>query len=125
MLVPRKPVPELSVMTVDGDQWMLHEQTAENFIMIAFYRGLHCPKCKLSLTDLNRRMSEFRERGVNVIAISGDTLERAQRTKEEWGLENVKVGYGLSIEKARQWGLFISTSRGKTSMGVVEPDLFS
>jgi len=31
----------------------------------------------------------------------------------------------LSIEHARRWGLFVSTSRGKTSAGVEEPALFS
>ena len=36
-----------------------------------------------------------------------------------------KFGYGLSLKSARQWGLFISTSRGKTSIGIEEPALFS
>lgn len=124
-LVPRQPVPSLSVPTLSGRTWTLADASAENFILIAFYRGLHCPKCKISLTDLNRKMAQFAERGVTVIAVSGDTQERAQRTKDEWGLDNVPIGYGLSIEKAREWGLFISTSRGMTSTGVMEPDLFS
>jgi hypothetical protein len=37
----------------------------------------------------------------------------------------VKIGYGLAIEKAREWGLYISSGRGKTSMGVEEPALFN
>ena len=37
----------------------------------------------------------------------------------------VKFAYGLSMSSARQWGLYISTSRGKTSTGVEEPPLFS
>ena len=35
------------------------------------------------------------------------------------------AGYRLDLDVARQWGLYISTSRGKTSTGIVEPDLFS
>jgi hypothetical protein len=35
------------------------------------------------------------------------------------------VGYGVSIDKAREWGLYISTSRGTTSAGVEEPPLFA
>ena len=31
----------------------------------------------------------------------------------------------LELRTARAWGLYVSTSRGKTSTGVVEPDLFS
>jgi hypothetical protein len=31
----------------------------------------------------------------------------------------------VSIEKSREWGLYISTSRGVTSLGVEEPPLFA
>ncbi len=41
------------------------------------------------------------------------------------GLERVRIGYGLPVEGAREWGLFISTGRGMTSVGVEEPDRFS
>jgi peroxiredoxin len=125
MLTPRKPVPDLSVSTVDGTVWTLSEQTPENFTLLAFYRGQHCPICKRYLADLNRRMADFAERGVSVLALSSDSLERAQQTKEEWEIADVPLGYGLSIDKAREWGLYVSTSRGKTSLGIVEPDLFS
>jgi hypothetical protein len=37
----------------------------------------------------------------------------------------MKVGYGLSLKSARQWGLYISASRGVTSIGIEEPELFS
>lgn len=37
----------------------------------------------------------------------------------------LRFAYGLSLRSARQWGLYISTSRGKTSIGIEEPDLFS
>lgn len=125
MLIPRQPVPELAVPTLDGDTFVLHQQQPANFVMLAFYRGLHCPKCRLSLIDLNRRMADITARGVITLALSSDTRERAQRARDEWGLENVSIGYDLTIEKAREWGLYISTSRGKTSLGILEPDLFS
>ena len=37
----------------------------------------------------------------------------------------MRFGFGLSLTKAREWGLYISTSRGKTSIGIEEPALFS
>lgn len=43
---------------------------------------------------------------------------------EKAGAKTVKFGYGLSLKSARQWGLYISTSRGKTSLGIDEPPLF-
>jgi hypothetical protein len=35
------------------------------------------------------------------------------------------VGYGLALSSAREWGLFVSTSRGTTSIGIEEPALFA
>ena len=120
-LIPRQPVPDLTVETLGNGQWSLSSQNPENFTMIAFYRGLHCPLCKKSLADLNRKAADFEKAGISVFAVSCDSEERAARTKSEWELENVEIGYGLSIEKAREWGLYISTSNGVTSMGVEEP----
>ncbi|GAB4348549.1 MAG: peroxiredoxin-like family protein [Gammaproteobacteria bacterium] len=124
-LIPRQPTPELAVDLVGGGQWILSEQNPDNFTMIVAYRGLHCPICRPYLSELNRSLEEFEKRGVTSVAVSTDVLERARQTKEDWGLDKLPVGYGLPIETAREWGLYISTSRGKTSTGVVEPDLFS
>jgi hypothetical protein len=41
------------------------------------------------------------------------------------GAKNLRFGYGLTLAKAREWGLYISTGRGKTSIGIEEPALFS
>jgi hypothetical protein len=54
MLKPRKPVPALDFDTVGGDRWSLAAQKPQNFTMIVFYRGLHCPVCR-RYTYLARR----------------------------------------------------------------------
>jgi peroxiredoxin len=92
--------------------------------MIVFYRGYHCPLCSKQLGDLDRKLEKFAETGVSTIAISHDDQGRADKTKEEWNLENLTLGYGLPLDEARKWGLFISTSKGKTSIGIEEPPLF-
>ena len=124
-LFPRQAVPSLDVPTVKGGTWSLSAQMPEHFTMIVFYRGFHCPVCASYLADLEKKLPEFEKRGVGVVALSSDVQERAERAKEEWGLENLTVGYGLDLQKAREWGLYISTSRGLTSTGVEEPERFS
>ena len=124
-LKPRQAVPALSVPTLQGKQWTLSEQQPAQFTMISFYRGLHCPKCKLSLLDLNRKLADFNALGVEVIALSCDDRNRAEQTQRDWELDKLTLGYGLSIEQARSWGLYISTSNGVTSAGIEEPALFS
>jgi len=113
------------VNLVGGGTWSLSDQQPQNFTLIVVYRGLHCPICRPYLSELNRSLEEFVKRGVSVIALSSDTQERADQTKEEWGLFDLALGYGMEIDTARDWGLYISSSRGKTSTGVMEPDLFS
>ena len=73
--------------------------------MLVFYRGLHCPICKGYLRDLDRRLEDFAKRGVEAVAVSTDTQERAERSRSEWGIEHLTIAYALSIEQARQWGL--------------------
>ena len=123
-LATRQPVPDLSVSTLDGPTWALDQPAVENFTMVVFYRGLHCPKCKLSLTELNRKAGEFAELGVGIIAVSCDGEDRARTARDDWKLTNLTIGYGLTIDDARAWGLYISTSNGVTSIGVEEPELF-
>lgn len=124
-LFPRQPVPSLTVPTVGGGTWSLSEQTPENFTMVVFYRGYHCPICSRYLGDLDKKLAKFAEKGVGAIALSNDGKERAEQTVEEWKLENLPLGYDLSLAKGREWGLFVSTSKGKTSIGVEEPPLFN
>ncbi len=124
-LTPRQPVPALDVATLDGGRWTIADSKPENFNLIVFYRGLHCPICAGYIRDLDRKVAQFRERGVEPVVVSSDSEDRARETKESWGLENLTIGHGLAIDSAREWGLFISSSRGKTSTGVLEPPLFS
>lgn len=124
-LMPRQPVPDLEVPLVSGGAWRLADQAPENFTLICFYRGQHCPICKTYVKELDRLVDDFAQRGVKVVAISSDPQDRAEQTVTDWRLENLPVGYGMTIDKAREWGLYVSTSRGKSSLGIVEPDLFS
>lgn len=105
---PRKAAPALSVPLVDGSNWELAQQNPKHFSLVVFYRGLHCPICKGYLTDLQNRLDDFRAKGVEPIAISSDTEERAQQTADEWKIDALPLGYGLSLDAAREWDLFIS-----------------
>jgi len=125
MLKPRKPVPALEFDTVGGGRWSLAAQKPQSFTLVVFYRGLHCPVCRRYTSELNGMIGDFDKRGVSSVVTSTDGAERAAEAKEKWGLPNLTVGYGVSIDKAREWGLYVSSSRGMTSAGVEEPPLFA
>jgi len=123
-LMPRQPVPDLTVTTTAGETWKLSEQTPEHFTMIVVYRGLHCPICKGYLNDLKNRLPDLADLGVDVIAISTDTEDRVRQTQKDWRLDKLTMGYGFTLDDARSWGLYVSSGRGTTSIGVEEPALF-
>lgn len=108
MRKPRQAAPELVVETVGGTTWRLSEQAPESFTLIVFYRGVHCPFCRTQLQDLKAKREDFRARGVEVIAISGNDGEQAEQATREWELEDLPIGYGQSVESMREWGLYIS-----------------
>lgn len=124
-LIPRRPVPSLSVPLVGGGLWTLAERRPASFAMVVFYRGLHCPVCSRYLADLDRRLDAFEAQGVDTVAVSTDPLDRAAEAKRAWKLERLAVGYGLPIAEARAWGLYVSAGIGKTSTGIEEPAEFA
>ncbi|MDE2580766.1 MAG: AhpC/TSA family protein [Rhodospirillales bacterium] len=124
-LIPRQPVPDLAVPTVGGEPWRLADQKPEHFTLVTFYRGLHCPICATYVRDLDSKFEEFARRGVSAIAISSDDAERSAQAKQKWRIEHLPLGYGLDLDTARRWGLYISAGHGTTSAGVAEPALFS
>lgn len=125
MLIPRQKTPALKVETLAHGTFDLATDTPQNFTLVTFYRGLHCPICANYLKELERLTPDFAERGVTTIAISSDPRERAQGMADKIVAKALRFGYGLPLSVARDWGLCISTSRGKTSIGIEEPALFS
>jgi peroxiredoxin len=125
MLLPRHLVPELRVPTLAHGEFDLAKDAPEQFTLISFYRGLHCPICLKYLRELAALVPEFERRGTKVIAISSDTPERAQEMSRKVGASDLRFGHSLPLAMARQWGLYISASRGKSSINIEEPALFS
>lgn len=122
---PAQPVPDLDVPLVDGGRFRLAEQCPGTFMLINFYRGHHCPICRTYLRELDQKLDDFATRGIDVVAISTDTAERAGASRREWQLERLPVGYGLSIADARRWGLFVSRAiSDKEPQEFAEPGLF-
>jgi peroxiredoxin len=124
-LVPRQPAPPLAAPLVGGGRFDMTTEKSERFALIVFYRGLHCPICRTQMGDLEAKLPDFAKRGVSVVALSSDDAGRAERAKREWKLPTLRLGYSLDLRVARAWGLYISTGRGMTSVGVEEPSLFS
>lgn len=123
-LFPRQHVPALSLELAGGGRFDLAAEAPAHFTLVLFYRGLHCPICKAQLIELQSRLDAFEAKGVSVVAISADDQERAEKTCADWKLERLRVGFGLKLEEARAWGLFVSAGRDGEPARFTEPGLF-
>jgi peroxiredoxin len=122
---PTQCAPDLTVPLLSGGTYRLSDQRPKLFTMVVFFRGLHCPVCRAQLSELERRLDEIEESGIEVIAVSGETRERTTTLAEEWKLERLPLGYGLSEEQMRAWGLFISHGINENEPALFnEPGLF-
>ncbi|MGF1569203.1 MAG: peroxiredoxin-like family protein [Nodosilinea sp.] len=119
-LIPGDAVPALTVKTLGGKRWNVADQTPQNFTLVVFYRGLHCPLCAEYLQELEQKLDQFGAIGVEAIAISGDDHSRAVASVEKWNLQRLTIGYGLTRDAMRDWGLYVS--RGELEG---EPDFFN
>ncbi len=120
-ILPTQAVPDFTVPLIDGGKFQLSQRLGDNFTLLLFYRGVHCPICKMQLRELQRKLGDFAEREITVVAISMDSKERAQKSVDEWGVDDLLLGYGLSEEQARDFGLYISSGRPDSP----EPEIFS
>ncbi len=112
--------PGLDVPLAGGGQWRLSEQAPKNFTLILVFRGVHCSFCRPEVEKLQALRSKLADLGIEAFAVSMDDEVRARRMSNEWDLTDLPVGYGLSLQQARSWGLFVSR-RVKD----VEPAVFS
>lgn len=119
-LVMGRPAPDLAVNTLDHGLWKLADQTPENYTMVVFYRGLHCPVCQQYITELDQKLDAFQQLGVTAIAISGDSPEAASQFQANANLQTLAIGYGLTPDDMRRWGLYVSKGHFDP-----EPALFS
>ena len=132
-LIMGNPAPSLEVNILAGNsfgslrsnRWSLAEQNPVQYTMVVFYRGVHCPICQQYVTELEEKLEAFQKLGVEAIAISGDTQEKAQQFHDQSNLQNLTIGYGLTPDDMRRWGLYLSKGHFESEPTVFsEPALF-
>ncbi len=118
--------PAVTVPLVSGSVTELGAASeADRWKLIIVYRGLHCPLCAKYLAQLEELKSDFASAATDIIAVSGDGLEKAKQQVEK-GRLTIPVAYGLSVEQMEEIGLYISDPRSpeETDQPFPEPGLF-
>ena len=99
-------------------------QPKDQWTMLFVYRGRHCPRCKRFLNKLNAALQNWQSH-MEVVVVSGDTAEKAQADKEEFGWD-FELCYGLTVPQMRSLGLYVSEplSDAETDALFAEPGAF-
>ncbi len=118
-------LPQLELPLVGGGTKALGDPAGARFIVLVFYRGLHCLRCNPYLNLYEAMLPEFEALGAEVIAVSVDVRAKAEQSYAEWGLKNLKMAYGFPIADAPAWGLYVTDgTRPQDPPQFVEPALF-
>lgn len=93
--------------------------------MTIVYRGKHCPVCTNYLKELNATVPEFNELGVDLLAVSADSQQRAETQIAEIQ-PDFPVAYDLQIDHMQALGLYVSGTRNGMDVErpFAEPGLF-
>jgi len=80
-------IPDVTVLTTDGETLNLKESVKQQKTVLIFYRGGWCPYCYAHLAKLQSIEKELKENGYRILAISPDKPERLLETivKKELG----------------------------------------
>ncbi|MEM7147314.1 MAG: peroxiredoxin-like family protein [Verrucomicrobiota bacterium] len=120
-------LPPLTLPLTQGNEITLGEtHTPGAWQVVIIYRGLHCPLCNKYLARLEELRDDFSKANAEIIAVSGDPLEKAQAMIANNDLK-FPVAYGLTIDQMRELGLYISDPRSpeETDQPFAEPATFA
>ncbi len=68
----------------NGKEIISNDILKYNKILMVFYRGNWCPHCKKHLASLQENLNEFIEKGVYVMVVTPETVERTKETSDMW-----------------------------------------
>lgn len=118
--------PALSVPRLgEGEIKLAQPKDDKDWQLVLVYRGKHCPICTRYLGELNEILSDLDALGIDVVAVSADTEDKA-RAQIDQVKPGFDVGYGLTVEQMQALGLYISHPRSaeETDRPFAEPGLF-
>jgi len=76
--------PQFMGMDQTGKNINSEDILKENKILLVFYRGNWCPHCKKHLSSLQEHLNEFKSKGVFVVVVTPETVEKTIETAEKF-----------------------------------------
>ncbi|SCZ67679.1 Peroxiredoxin [Epibacterium ulvae] len=79
-------MPEFALTNQDGDTVSLSEKLAKGPLVVSFFRGVWCPYCNIELEHLGAAADEIRAAGGDLVVISPQTQQFAQKSHKDRAL---------------------------------------
>src|SRR5437660_8166679 len=74
---------DLSLPDTDGISHSLSEFTASGPAVLVYVRGAWCPFCLRQLSDYAERYRDFKQSGVEVVAVSPESPRKSRRLRTQ------------------------------------------
>lgn len=100
-------LPSFSAVSVDTGESLKIAVPSGKWQLIVVYRGKHCGRCKKYLNSLQTMLPAWNDAGIDVIAVSADSREKAQMDVAEFGW-TFPVACELSESEMKKLGVYIS-----------------
>ena len=102
-------VPEFELPDAEGKLVTLASRLEQGPVVLTFYRGGWCPYCNIALRALQSCLSEIKQHGAGLIAISPELPDQSLSTREK-----LHLGFDVLSDRdnfvARQFGLVYRVS---------------
>lgn len=96
--------PNLSLPDTDGIPHSLSEFTSSGLAVLVYARGAWCPFCLRQLADYGERYGEFKQLGIEVVALSPESQRKSRRLRTGLKLPFTVLS-DAKLEAARSLGL--------------------
>ena len=97
-------IPDVTLLNNEGEKVSLHGLVKTAPTLFVFYRGGWCPYCNTHLSDLRKIESELKEMGVQIVAVSPDTVENLNKTVDKNTLDYTLLS-DTKMEASKAFGL--------------------
>lgn len=113
--------PPIDAIDQHGRRIISDDILSDRRILLIFYRGNWCSHCKKHLSALQERLDQFNGKGVFVLVVSPETLEKTKETAQKFQtdfsivhdtdntiMENYKVAFDVNKENVTKYYEFVN-----------------
>ena len=96
--------PALKLADAEGEIFDLDVALGQGPVVVVFYRGDWCPKCKAQLEALGAAKADFEAKGAQVVAVSIDPAEKSKAFASATGFD-APILVDADLAAIRAWGV--------------------